>query len=139
MDFGKTWYILCPSENLKPYWFSMSKVKVTRSNLLPRNILVNTLVSTSFNGFWPNLVHTLQSGTLLIFKVIGQRSRSEGLIFTLWTLESTSFNGFWSNLVNTYVLQRIWNPIDFQGQKVKVTGSNFLLWTLQSISVNGFW
>jgi hypothetical protein len=23
-----------------------------------RNILVNTLESTSFNGFWPNLVHT---------------------------------------------------------------------------------
>ena len=25
---------------------------------LPCNILVNTLESTSFNGFWPNLVHT---------------------------------------------------------------------------------
>jgi len=25
---------------------------------LPRNILVNTLESTSFNGFLPNLVHT---------------------------------------------------------------------------------
>ena len=59
-----------------------SKVKVTGSN--PCNILVNTL-STSFNGFWPNLVNTYslwESGTLLIFKVIGQRSRSQGLIFT---------------------------------------------------------
>jgi hypothetical protein len=27
-------------------------------NFLPCNILVNTLESTSFNGFWPNLVHT---------------------------------------------------------------------------------
>jgi hypothetical protein len=37
-----------------------------------RNILVNTLKSTSFNGFWPNLVH---------FKIIGQKSRSPGQIF----------------------------------------------------------
>jgi hypothetical protein len=29
-------------------------------NFLPCNILVNTLESTSFNGFWPNLVHTVQ-------------------------------------------------------------------------------
>jgi hypothetical protein len=41
---------------------------------------VNTLESTSFNGFWPNLVHT-ESGTLLIFKVIGLRSRSPSQIF----------------------------------------------------------
>ena len=49
-----------------------------------RNILVNTLESTFFNGFWPNLVHThslRESGTLLIFKVIDQRSRSPGQIF----------------------------------------------------------
>jgi hypothetical protein len=32
--------------------------KVTGSNYLPRNILVNTLESTSFDVFWPNLVHT---------------------------------------------------------------------------------
>ena len=39
------------------------------------NILVNTLESISFNGFWPNLAHTQslrESGTLLIFKVKGQ-------------------------------------------------------------------
>ena len=41
-----------------------------------RNILVNTLESRSFNGFWP------KSGTLLIFKVIGQRFMSPGQIFT---------------------------------------------------------
>jgi hypothetical protein len=41
----------------KPYWFSRSNVKVTVSNCLLCNILVNTLESTSFNGFWPNLVH----------------------------------------------------------------------------------
>jgi hypothetical protein len=29
-----------------------------RVKFLPHNILVNTLESTSFNGFWPNLVHT---------------------------------------------------------------------------------
>ena len=56
------------------------------------------------------------------------------------TLESTSLNGFWPNLV-----QRIWNPIDFQGHrsKVNVTESNFYpvasLWTLESTSFNGFW
>jgi hypothetical protein len=36
---------------------------------------VNTIESTSFNGFLPNLVHTYslgESGTLLIFKVKGQ-------------------------------------------------------------------
>jgi hypothetical protein len=27
-------------------------------NFLPYNILVNTVESTSFSGFWPNLVHT---------------------------------------------------------------------------------
>ena len=40
-----------------------------------RNIHVNTLESTSFNGFWPDLVHTQslrESRTLLIFKVKGQ-------------------------------------------------------------------
>jgi hypothetical protein len=33
---------------------------VTLTSVRPsfRNILVNTLESTSFNGFWPNLVHT---------------------------------------------------------------------------------
>ena len=29
----------------------------SRVKFLPHNILVNTLESTSFNGFWPNLVH----------------------------------------------------------------------------------
>ena len=41
---------------------------------------MNTLESTSFNGFWPNLVHA-ESGTLLIFKVICLRSRSPSQIF----------------------------------------------------------
>jgi len=50
------------------------------------------------------------------------------------TLESTSFN--LTKLGTDLVLQKIWNPIDFQGHrlKVKVTGSNFYrvtsLWTL---------
>ena len=48
-------YLLLRS--LEPYWFSRSKVKVTGSNFY-RHILVNTLESTSFNGFWLNLVHT---------------------------------------------------------------------------------
>jgi hypothetical protein len=46
-----------------------------RVKFLPHNILVNTLESRSFNGFWPNLIHTYslgESGTLLIFKVKGQ-------------------------------------------------------------------
>jgi hypothetical protein len=79
---------LCPSENLKPYWFSRSKVKVTGSTFLPRNILVNTRI---------NILQwiLIKLGTylvlrrvwnILIFKVICQRSRSHGLIFTLWAL-----------------------------------------------------
>ena len=71
---------------LSPYFFIPSPTKLRRDIVtLPsvrssfRNILVNTLESTSFKEFWPNLVHTYslrESGTLLIFKVIGQRSRS---------------------------------------------------------------
>jgi hypothetical protein len=38
------------------------------------------------------------------------------------TLESTSFNGFWPNLVHT---KRIWNPIDFQGQRSRSLGQIF--------------
>ena len=69
-------------------------------------ILVNTLGSTSFNEFWPNLVHILslrESGTLLIFKVKGQGHRVKFLQHNILvnTLESTSFNGFWPNLVHT--------------------------------------
>ena len=37
------------------------------------------------------------------------------------TLESTSFNGFWLNLV----LRRVWNPIDFQGQRSRSQGLIF--------------
>ena len=34
------------------------------------------------------------------------------------TLESTSFNGFWPNKLDAYlVLKKIWNPINFQGQR----------------------
>jgi hypothetical protein len=50
-------------------------VKIWPGDHDPCNILVNTLESTSFNGFWPYLVHTLslgESGTLLIFNVKGQ-------------------------------------------------------------------
>jgi hypothetical protein len=50
-------YMLSPYEHLEPYWFSKSKVKVTGSNLYCVTSLW-TLESTSFNGFWPNLVHT---------------------------------------------------------------------------------
>jgi len=58
------------------------------------------------------------------------------------TLESTSFYGFWPNLV-----QRIWNPIDFQGQRSRSPGQIFrrgdshvlccpclCLWCLTSLS-----
>ena len=38
------------------------------------------------------------------------------------TLESTFFNGFWPNLVHT---KRIWNPIDFQGQRSRSLGQIF--------------
>ena len=69
-------------------------------------ILVNTLGSTSFNGFWPSLVHISslrESGNLLIFKVKGQGRRVKFLPHNILvnTLESTCFNGFWLNLVHT--------------------------------------
>ena len=76
MDFDQTWYILSPSENLKPYWFSRHWVK-----FLPRNILVNTRINI------------LQ-----------------------WILTK----------LGTYlVLRRIWNPIDFQGQRSRSPGQIF--------------
>jgi hypothetical protein len=67
-----------------------------RLKLWLHNILVNTLESTYFNGFWLNLVHTSslgESGTILIFKVIGQWSRSLGKIWPLdlWPWKSIGF------------------------------------------------
>ena len=72
-----------------------------------RNILVNTLESTSLNGFWPNLVQRIWNP--IDFQ--GHRSKvnvTESNFYpvtSLWTLESTSFNGFWPNLVHTYALR----------------------------------
>ena len=40
---------------VEPYWFSRSKVKGSNFH---RIISLWTLESTTFNGFWPNLVHT---------------------------------------------------------------------------------
>ena len=78
---------------------------VTLPSVLPsvrpsfHNILVNTLETTSFNGFCLNLVHTQslgESGTLLIFMVKGQCHQVKFLPRNILvnTLESTSFNGF---------------------------------------------
>ena len=39
------------------------------------------------------------------------------------TLESTSFNGFW--LGTDLFFKRIWNPIDFQGQRSRSSGQIF--------------
>jgi hypothetical protein len=46
--------------------------------------------------------------------------------------------------LGTYlVLKRIWNPIDFQGQRSRSLCQMFYritsLWTLESTSSNGFW
>jgi len=41
-----------------PYYPLANEVPKGYSNATVRNILVNTLQSTSFNGFWPSLVHT---------------------------------------------------------------------------------
>ena len=95
---------------MEPYWFSRSKVKVTVSNVLPHNILVNTRINI------------LQ-----------------------WILTK----------LGTYlVLKRIWNPIDFQGQRSRSPGQIFLrlvlviniaeaLFTLRLATVNeeglGLW
>ena len=63
-----------------------------------RNILVNTLESTSFNGFCPNLVHTQslrESGSLLIFKVKGQGHQVKFLCEGIrHALHCTCFNFF---------------------------------------------
>jgi hypothetical protein len=127
-------------------FFIPSPTKLRRNIVtLPsfRSILVNTLESTSFNGFWPNLVHTSslrESETLLIFKVIVQRSRSLGQCFLPRNiLVNTRINILqWilTKLGTCLVLMWVWNPIDFQGHrsKIKVIGSNFYpvtsLWTL---------
>jgi hypothetical protein len=63
MDFDQTWYILSPYESSKSLRESgtllVFKVKGQGHwvKFLLDNIFVNTLESTSFNGFWPNLVH----------------------------------------------------------------------------------
>jgi hypothetical protein len=44
-----------PSPQLTMFFIDFQSHRV---QFLPCNILVNTLESTSFNGFWPNLVHT---------------------------------------------------------------------------------
>ena len=83
------------------------------------NILVNTLESTSYNGFSPNLAHTQslrESGTLLIFKVIGQRSKVLGQLFTaLHPCELSRINIIQWILIKLriyIVIRRIWKPCD---------------------------
>jgi hypothetical protein len=43
---------------VKIHWRMLDIVTLPSVRPFFRNILVNTLESTSFNGFWPNLVHT---------------------------------------------------------------------------------
>ena len=87
---------------------------------------MNTLESTSFNGFWPNLVHTYtlgESGTLLIFKVRGQGYQVKFLPRNI--LVNTRINILqWilTKLGTYFVLKRIWNPIDFQDHRIKFLG-----------------
>ena len=74
------------------------------------HILVNTLGSTSFNGFWPILVHTQSLGESETLWFSRSKVNVTGSNFyrvtSLWTLESTCFNGFWPNLVHTVQLKR---------------------------------
>ena len=47
MDFDQTWYILSPSENLEPYWFSRSLGQIFRRGDMPRFALPFTTKSNS--------------------------------------------------------------------------------------------
>ena len=55
-------YSICIESGKKCYYPLANEVAKGYRNATDRpsfhNILVNTLESTSFNGFWPNLVHT---------------------------------------------------------------------------------
>jgi hypothetical protein len=104
---------------------------------LPHNILVNTLESTSFNGFWPNLVHSpyiegcwfeCPQGCYAVkiwpldlwpWKSIGfQILLRTKYVPTLYNQHSSM--DFWY-----IVLRRVWNPIDFQGHRSMSPGQIF--------------
>ena len=85
--------------------FSFPNFDLSRNTLISRLTTCsdNTVALDSRSSSLSSLscIFSILSFIVSFFKVIGQWSRSQGLIFTLWTLESTSFNGFWSNLVHT--------------------------------------
>ena len=68
--------------------------------------VVKTTCGIRRSNYLPLLLYRIplrESGTLLIFKVIGQGHRVKFLPHNILvnTLESTSFNGFWLSLVHT--------------------------------------
>jgi hypothetical protein len=108
---------------------------------------VNTLESTSFNGFWPNLVQYIALMrrcknlnpwplTLKINRVpdspndyvctqFGQNPLKDvDSNILVNTLESTSFNGFWPNLVQYIALMRV-ETYWFSRSKVKGSDTQF--------------
>ena len=98
-----------------------------RVKFLPHSILVNTLESTSFNGFWPNLVQCTYIVLRRVWNPIdfqGQGVKFLLHIILVNTLESTSFNGFWP-------IRRVWNPIYVQGHRVKFIPHSILVNTLR--------
>jgi hypothetical protein len=72
-----------------------------------------------FDQTW-YILSPLESRTLFIFKVIGQRSISQGQIFTAQHPCEHSrikiLQWIFTNLGTYIVLRRIWNSVDFQGQ-----------------------
>jgi len=63
---------------------------------------------------------------LLIFKIIGQKSRSPGqicyCIVSLWTLWNQHPSIDFAKLGTYLVLKSIWTPIDFLGQRSRSPG-----------------
>jgi hypothetical protein len=116
-----------------------NKKKGHRVKFLPCNILVNTLESTSFNGFWPNFIHSyplankVARGIVTLLSVCP--SVRPSVAFLVNTLRVNMVQWISTNLGTQVILTKIWHPIDCQGHtcrsKVKVTVS----WTLNFVGV----
>ena len=78
----------------------------------------------SWSSFCKCIVYVITPSPTKLWRDIVMLPSVRPSVTSFWTLESASFNGFWPNLVHT-VLERIWNPIDFQGQRSRSPGQIF--------------
>ena len=90
VHFHQTSYTCCPWWEDEPYWFSRSEVKGQGHMDKNGHNLVSTIETKPLSVFSSNLIHILpmmRGWTLLIFKIRGQRSRSQwtNMEITLWT------------------------------------------------------